>query len=703
MSNYLSFQLNNERKARLHRVSKGIGYITLTAGLVVVFGWIVDSPMLKQVISGLPTMKLNTALLFVLTGGSLVTVERTSISRLCAAMAVIIASLTLCEYLFDWNVGIDELFIQDVRTRTAGDAFPGRMSVITALNFLLLSINLLLIHSRQRIGYLFTVLSLLLTFIALTAYVYDAQSLEQIFPYSTLAIHTAVLFFLSGMGILFRQTDTFFLQIFASDSTSGIIVRRLIPVVVILPIVTGWLRLQGQLMGLYDIAFGTTLTVVVNMVILLISIWWVITYLVKVDSERIRAQESLLQAQHDLEDRVIERTLELAQAIEDLEDSRAKFAGVINTAHDGVISIDDSQRITLFNQGAERIFGYTADEILGKPIDTLLPKRFHTQHTQHITQFGLGDRSARIMTPDRSEVRGKRKSGQEFPAEVSISSLLLNGHYIYTAVVRDASTHRESERQLLQYANALERSNKELESFVYVASHDLQEPLRKIQAFSSRLKKNYGEQLDEKAGEYLHHLIDASGRMRLLIQDLLSYSRVTTQAKPFAKVDLNNVLKSVLSDLEITIENTQAQIEVEQLATIEADEVQMHQLFQNLIGNSIKYRKDDRTPIIQIRGRLTRSTIEEVEQSVYEVVVSDNGIGFDNKYAKRIMGIFQRLHGRSRYEGTGIGLAICQKVVERHRGEIIADGVVGEGSSITVRLPSYQPSMEADIQYEQET
>jgi PAS domain S-box-containing protein len=231
----------------------------------------------------------------------------------------------------------------------------------------------------------------------------------------------------------------------------------------------------------------------------------------------------------------------------------------------------------------------------------------------------------------------------------------------------------------------LEQSNRELESFAYVASHDLQEPLRKIQTFAERLKATCAAALGPTGLDYLERMHGAATRMRGLIDDLLSFSRVSSKAQPFARVDLTGIVHEVLGDLESTIEKAGATVSVGPLPTLEADPTQMRQLFQNLLSNALKFRREDVAPSISVRG----TTDVQGFRCVLEV--EDNGIGFDEKYLERIFNVFQRLHGRGQYEGTGIGLAICRKIVERHGGEISARSSPGNGATFLITFPLQQP------------
>jgi PAS domain S-box-containing protein len=251
-------------------------------------------------------------------------------------------------------------------------------------------------------------------------------------------------------------------------------------------------------------------------------------------------------------------------------------------------------------------------------------------------------------------------------------------------ISRDITARKEADEKLKTYAEKLERSNRDLQDFAYIASHDLQEPLRKIQAFGDRLKAKYNDALSDTGRDYLARMLDAAGRMQTLINDLLSFSRVTTKAQPFAPVDLDKILREVLSDLEVRIEQTHGRVEAGPLGTIDADALQMRQLFQNLIGNALKFHKQGESPLIRIQGQRTTSGSPAPR---IDITFVDNGIGFNQKYADQIFVIFQRLHGRSQYEGTGVGLAVVKKIVERHGGVITAESKEGEGATFRVALP----------------
>ncbi|MCA1818464.1 MAG: ATP-binding protein [Thermoplasmatota archaeon] len=272
------------------------------------------------------------------------------------------------------------------------------------------------------------------------------------------------------------------------------------------------------------------------------------------------------------------------------------------------------------------------------------------------------------MSGDEENVRLQRRLEREKKARLEAE-----------AIAEDAAS------KLYGTVAALEQSNKALEHFAFIASHDLQEPLRKVTAFGSRLQEGYRGVLDERGRDYLARMVGAAARMRVLIDDLLAYSRITTKGNPFQEVDLGRVAQEVLGDLETRLQATQAKVEVGLLPTLVADPIQMRQLLQNLIGNALKYHKEGEPPAVKVTAEAPSS---------FRVIlrVADNGIGFEQEQAERIFLPFQRLHGRdSKYEGTGIGLAIVQRIAERHGGSVRATSSPGAGATFTVELPRAPP------------
>ena len=380
-------------------------------------------------------------------------------------------------------------------------------------------------------------------------------------------------------------------------------------------------------------------------------------------------------------------TLKLEQA---LAESQARKRTILESSLDPIITINHEGVITEFNRAAEQIFGYPREKIIGtKPSDVLFPPTLGVGEQERIERYlNAGEGS---LLGKRVEVTAVRSNGESFPAEMAMTISQEHGAAVMSFFFRDISARKKAEMDQARYAAELERSNSELEQFAYVASHDLQEPLRKIRTFSDRLLMKEAEKLDEEGRECLERMHNAAARMQSLIDGLLALSRVTTKGQNLEKVDLARVAAEVVSDLEVQIKQAGGRVEVDKLPAIQADPLQMHQLFQNLIANGLKFHRADEPPEVKVSGKYIPGREDRkpgrLSNEQCRILFEDNGIGFDEKYSTRIFGIFQRLHPRDVYEGTGIGLAICLRIVEQHGGTISAHSVPGKGSTFEVLLP----------------
>jgi two-component system, LuxR family, sensor kinase FixL len=378
-----------------------------------------------------------------------------------------------------------------------------------------------------------------------------------------------------------------------------------------------------------------------------------------------------------------------------LAEAHARKHAILESSLDPIITIDHEGVITEFNRAAETTFGYSRDKIIGtKPNEILFPPSMDPGHKDRIERYlSAGEGS---MLGKRGEIEAVRANGETFPAELAMTISIEQGAPVMSFFVRDISARKKAEAEQARYAEELERSNQELEQFAYVASHDLQEPLRKIRTFSDRLLMKQAEKLDDDGRECLERMQSAATRMQSLIDGLLSLSRVTTRGQNFEIVDLAQIASEVVSDMEGPIEQLHALVEVGKLPTIQADPMQMRQLIQNLIGNALKFHREGVPPVVNVSGRYlhgpeNRKTCQSPTDEQCRIVVEDNGVGFEDKYAERIFGIFQRLYPRDVYEGTGIGLAICRRIAERHGGTITAHGDPDKGCTFEVLLPVAHP------------
>jgi len=283
------------------------------------------------------------------------------------------------------------------------------------------------------------------------------------------------------------------------------------------------------------------------------------------------------------------------------------------------------------------------------------------------------------------ELSGRRKDGSEFPIEIMLSPLDSDEGIVVTAAIRDISARKATEAALLQKVEELKRSNEELGQFAYIASHDLQEPLRMVASYTQLLARRYKGRLDKDADEFIGFAVDGASRMQQLIQDLLDYSRIGTKGRDLIETSSEVALQQALRNLRGAIEESHALVTHDPLPLVLADPMQLSQLFQNLIGNAIKYQKTGAVPEVHISAGRNGDP-------KWTFSVRDNGLGIDPQYFERIFGMFQRLHKRDEFAGTGMGLAICKKIVERHGATISVESQLGHGSTFRFALAESEPT-----------
>jgi PAS domain S-box-containing protein len=362
------------------------------------------------------------------------------------------------------------------------------------------------------------------------------------------------------------------------------------------------------------------------------------------------------------------------QALE-LEASR-RHHQIVETALDAFVEMDSTGLITDWNAQAERTFGWPRAEVVGRPLaDVVIPSRHRDAYTQGLRHRNAGDGPALNR---RTEVTARHRDGHEFPIELSICPIEWGNSHRFAAFARDVTEREQGQQALAHKVEELARSNAELEQFAYVASHDLQEPLRMVASYTQLLARRYKGRLDSDADEFIGFAVDGAARMQKLIQDLLLYSRVTTRGESITVTEAATACNDALRNLRGAIAEAEGVVTVGPLPAVLADATQLTQLFQNLIMNAIKYR-DQRKPEIHI-------TVER-DGDLAVFAVRDNGIGIEPQYFERIFQMFQRLHTMKAYSGTGIGLALCRKIVERHGGRIWVESQPGEGSTFLFTIP----------------
>jgi PAS domain S-box-containing protein len=352
----------------------------------------------------------------------------------------------------------------------------------------------------------------------------------------------------------------------------------------------------------------------------------------------------------------------------------------MNSALDAIVCIDVRGCITVWNPQAEKTFGWMESEIRGRRLsETIIPENYREQHEKGLQRY-LTSREHTVLNK-LFEITALHRNGKEFPIELTIIPMRQKDNDFFCAFIRDITERKVAEIRQHEYAEDLKHKNIELEQFAYVASHDLQEPLRTVSGFVELLKRHYKDHADENVTKYINYITDASDRMRRLVQDLLDYSRLGRQ-RILEPIDCNLVVQEVLSDLTMSIQESLAVINIDPLPVISGYATEIKQLFQNLLSNSLKFRKPGVPPVISI-------SVAPKEEH-WQFHVTDNGIGIDEKYWERVFVIFQRLHTKNEYAGTGIGLAHCKKITELHNGKIWIDSTPGNGSTFyfTVRKRS---------------
>ena len=632
-------------------LSKSAAVLVFLLGAAMLTGWVFDIELLKWAPQGMVRMKANAAFALLLSGISLGLSApeeeggNRGMGRIAQALALLVAFLgflTLSEYVFGWDLGIDQLL-----AREAPGAFktssPGRMAPNAALNFLFLGGALLALHVRRG-GWIASFLALAAAAVAVQALMgiaYVAESISGFVSYTHIAIHTALAFLVLSTGVLLRLRDRGITGFVMSDTPGGAMARSLLPAVIAVPLVFGWLRVMGERAGLFGDEFGVSLLITSSILTLVIVVGWSAVTLNKSDAERKRAEEAVRQA-------------------------GAYNRSLLEASLDPLVTIGRDGKVTDVNAAAEAATGFSREALVGTDFADYFtdPEKARAGYRQVFREGLVRDYALEV----------RRRDGGATPVLYNASVFRDESGKVagVFAAARDITERKRAEEALNRQAEELARSNAELEKFAYVASHDLQEPLRMISGFSQLLARRYQGQLGPEADEFIGYVVDGTNRMQRLINDLLAYSRVGTRGGKSEPTDASLVFEKTMQNLRATIEESGASVSRDPLPTVTADGIQLAQLFQNLIGNAVKFRGEQR-PRIHVSARL--------EGGEWIFSVKDNGIGIDPKYFGRIFTIFQRLHGNTEYPGTGIGLAICKKIAERHGGRIWVESEPGKGST----------------------
>lgn len=636
------------------RIPVVLSWLVLIFGLLVYLGWAAHSAALASILPNQATMKANTALCFILLGAALVLHQQPSLrkqraARLLASLVCLLALLTLAQFLFKINLGIDEFpFVDDMGSVTT-DA-PGRMSASTAISLSLISLTVIMEKAWSEKARRFILV--LVQIISLSVFLSFPFSLafgDSIFLYFGMALSTSLLMVFATLVLLLQMEDRGWMDRLIAPTPHGAATRRLLATVLLVPFMLGWLIYYGEDRGWYAAAISRSTYTITAMLLL--------GFIVITSAERMYLAA---QAQRALEINLDAVSRQLNSLIE----NSPSAISIKDVA--GLYQMVNSQFSRLVQLPTAAIIGQEADAVFKEPLlEGVLENEIQALLTRRPASAEL---SAVVDGVERTYLNLK------FPLFNDADELLgLGGIWI------DITDQKKLEDDLRSKNLDLERSNKELEQFAYVASHDLQEPLRMVSSYMQLLESRYRDKLDDDAREFIGFAVDGASRMQRLIQDLLAFSRVGTRGRDPEVVQSGSVLEEALQNLSMRIKENEARIEYGSLPAVFVDRNQFTQVFQNLVGNAIKFRAE-RQPIVAINA------VRDGEHYLFSV--QDNGIGFNQKHAERIFVIFQRLNSREEYEGTGIGLAICKKIIERHGGRIWVESTPGQGTTFYFTLPA---------------
>lgn len=618
--------------------------ILLACALVIIFGISVTiyAILLKtkivnpEVMGPLPIAK-DSALCFILIGISLLlqtmysNAKTQHAGRILSILTIIISFSALVENSLEIYYNFPAVIPHN---------FNFGMPIQSSICFISLGIAIFFIKSDKNKILVQVCLHFVscVSFIVMIGYLLYIPSFYFLSFFSSMPIYTAVCLLLFSVVATFVNSDMGFISIIRGKSMGSVMARRLIK----------HIFLAIVLLCYFLILCYRHEWLALDFAIALVSILFIIVTLVFIYRSSVILND-------------IEKKHEMATG---------NFKSVIQSAPNALVISDMNGRISLVNTKANKIFGYEGTELIGMELETIIPERFRHAHRAKQPDY-FKNPEVRYFAP-LQDLFALRKDGTEFPIEIGITPIITEEGTVALASIKDITELRYNEAIIKKQMSEIQVRSHEMEQFIYIASHDLQEPLRTLLNYIQLLEEDYPEQLSGEIGEHLGEMKSAITRMGVLVRSLLDYGRLG-QHKVLALTDVSRVVKEVLADLNTLIKTTHTTIEIEyELPDLYVYETELRQLFQNLINNAIKFRKPDTAPIIKI-GCIRHD-------DYYEFFVSDNGIGIDPKHFDKIFLMFQRLHKEEVYKGYGVGLAYCHKIVDMHGGRIWVESEPGKGS-----------------------
>jgi PAS domain S-box-containing protein len=656
-------KLNTESRLRVY--SKACSIITgVIAGLVII-GWLTNNVTLAQFGSSLKSMPLVAALGFLLLSYGLLIYLYKPVNFLLRSVAIVavilVIVLSIIMIINDYTGTpfiVEQWFLRaPININKLGESRVSPFTLVSLLVLGLAILPLLTYKEANRKSKVWSgclgVIALVIAITNLLGFLYKAP----LFVYvgvgelTTTALSGSIAsFFLSISVITAIGNEQFPLSIFSGTSLSALLMRSIVPVVIFLFIFYGWFSIRvipSNSAQALNVAFLSVLFILVFGLLLA-----KITFKISAELEQLLIRNKA--------------------AEENLKDALFYNRSLLEASLDSLVTIDNMGKITDVNAATEQETGVSREQLIGSDFSRYFtdPKKANKGYKEVFKQGFVKDYELTIQS-----VSGKTTDVLYNAVVYKDRSEKISGVF---AAARDITDLKKNELIIKKYAEDLERSNLELQQFAYIASHDLQEPLRVITSYLQLIERRYKDKLDQDANEFIDFAVDASSKLQEMINDLLAYSRVGTKGNPFAETDITQALKQALNNLELIIEENHAVITYDALPTLMADENQIVTVFQNLIANSIKFHKPNQSPEIHISA--------EKKENLWLFSVRDNGIGIDLKYKDKLFVIFKRLVGRE-YSGSGIGLAMCKRIIERHKGHIWVESELDKGSTFYFTIP----------------
>lgn len=629
-------------------IAASINFIT---GLLVIVGWILKTRAITHIKGDYISMKFNTALCVCFMGAALFfrlvrgVRKYKGLAYFFTSLSFLIALISFCEYLFGIDAYIDTLFYAD--SETVAIPHPqGRITPLTCLSIAVISAGIFFsgYYRAARVMQYMLHLITLITFIALMGYVFNIKALHShSFP-TSIALHSAVTMFLLSIGVALLNPELGLVRLFTGKLIGNLMAKQLFTRIVIAVVIVVYLFILTYRNNVMSVELAAVFYAIVLLFAMLLFINDASKALNKIELDRKLAED--------------------------------RFQLVVESAPNALIISDTKGDILLANRQAKLTFGYSEDEMIGKKIEMLIPRNIRDYHPDIRNSFFQHPQKRSFTT--LHDIYAVRKDGTEFPVEIGLTPINTDKGIVALSSIVDVTERKQNERIIRKQMKELKMKNNEMERFTYIASHDLQEPLRTVSNYIQFLQEDYPEIMNEEIKQHLSTIGSAVERMGILVRSLLDYGRLG-QNKVLATTDCAQLLQEVVSDLNSLITTSGATIVIQPLPVIDCYRMELRQVFQNLINNAVKFRKKDVAPLVTISHR--------VVGEAYEFAVSDNGIGIERQHFDRIFLMFQRLHRQDDYQGYGVGLANCNKIVNFHGGRLWVESVPGEGSTFKFLIP----------------